>query len=272
MRRKKEVDACKRKKLMVKGGKGAYRVCAKFMKRFSVILLVLVLCSAMVFADDLRLVREDVPNKHLVGPHGIYMMLSHYNRNITREVQGYESELSVFTPEFKENILIYPNAIVGIFVVKNDTIEEILPEATTVPQIPADGYLVVGHGRAAVGFMAEFEVGDKVSLRDYTPSITAKNAKEVVIMPNGDEILIGGYDRGRCADEVVIYTSDYADRTYTNEWGIEIVVEDDEVYEIRQVGNTEYMEIPKKGFVISGHGSMIAPLSGTYEGDFIELD
>ena len=48
--------------------------------------------------------------------------------------------------------------------------------------------------------------------------------------------------------------------------------EDDEDYEIRQVGNTEYMEIPKKGFVISGHGSMIAPLSGTYEGDFIELD
>ncbi len=244
------------------------------MKRLLTVIMILALCSVLVCADDLRMLREDAPNKHLVGPGGIYMMLSHYNRNIQRnDVQGYESELQVFTPEFKENIVIFPNAIVGIFVVKGDKIVDIIAQATSVPAIPADGFLVIGHGRAAIGFMIEFELGDKVTFRDYTPKIaSAAKAKEVVIMPNGEEVIINGWNRGRCADEVVAYDSDYADRTYTNEWGHELTVEGDEVIEVRAIGNKEMLEIPKKGFVISAHGTMISLVSGAMEGDLVELD
>lgn len=244
------------------------------MKRIFLVVLTIVLCSMLLFAEDLRFVREDVPNKHVVGPNGIYMMLSHYNRNINRDsVQGYESELQVFTPEFKEKIIIFPNALVGIFEVKGEKIAKIHVNPGTVPNIPSDGYLIVGHGRAAVGFMNEFVEGDKVSIRDYTPQIlSSKEYKEIILMPNGTEVMINGWNRGRCADEVVAYNADYADRTYTNEWGFEFSVEKDEVYEIRPVANMDFMEIPKKGFVISAHGSLIATVSSVMEGDFIELE
>ncbi len=257
----------------VKGGEGA-QLCTGKMKRLLTVIVILALCSVFVFADDLRMLREDVPNKHLVGPGGIYMMLSNYNRNIQRDVvQGYESELQVFTPEFKENIIIFPNALVGIFVVKGDKIVDIIAQASSVPAIPADGFLVVGHGRAAVGFMVQFEIGDKVTIKDYTPKIaSAAKAKEVVIMPNGEEVVISGWNRGRCADEVVAYDSDYADKTYTNEWGHEFAVEGDEVIEVRAIGNKDVLEIPKKGFAISAHGTMISSVSSAMEGDLVELD
>lgn len=256
-----------------KGREGAH-LCTGKMKRLLTVIMILAVCAVFIFADDLRMLREDVPNKHLVGPDGIYMMLSHYNRNIQRnEVQGYESELQVFTPEFKENIIIFPNALVGIFVVKGDKIVDIIAQASSVPAIPADGFLVIGHGRASVGFMVQFEIGDKVTIKNYTPKIASEaKAKEVVIMPNGEEVVINGWNRGRCADEVVAYDSDYADKTYTNEWGYEFAVEGDEVIEVRAVGNKDVLEIPKKGFVISGHGTMIALVSGAMEGDFVELD
>jgi hypothetical protein len=243
------------------------------MKRFVTVLMILSLLAIGVFADDLRMVREDVPNKQVVGPDGIYMMLSNYNRNISRnDVQGYESELQVFTPEFKEDIKIFPNALVGIFVVKGDKIDSIIASATSVPEIPKDGYLIIGHGRASVGFMVQFEEGDKVSIRDYTPVTPAENKlKTIILLPNGEEVEIAGWNRGRCADEIVAYNSDYADKTYTNEWGKEIAVEDDEVIQVRAMGDTSECFIPKKGFVLSGHG-IAAGLLAAMEGDLIELD
>ncbi|MDD2431335.1 MAG: hypothetical protein PHD88_04455 [Firmicutes bacterium] len=243
------------------------------MKRYVGVILVLVLVCVGVFADDLRFIRDDVPNKHVVGPNGIYMMLSHYNRNISNpSVQGYECELQVFTPEFKDKIVIFPDAFVNVFIVKGDVITEIITTALTAPKVPTEGYIIVGHGRAAVGFMAEFMVGDKVTIRDYTPKFTDKEYKEFVIMPDGSEVRINGWNRARCADDIVAYNADYADRTYTNEWGFEFSVERDEIWETRAVTALDYMEIPKDGYVVSAHGSMIGQISMVYPGDFVELD
>lgn len=244
------------------------------MKRLlGIFALLLVLC-VLVVADDLRFIREDVPNKHVVGPGGIYMMLSYYNRNLTRDdVMGYECELSVFTPEFKDPIKLVPNAGVTIFVVRNDVITEIITLAQSAPKIPEDGYLVIGHGRASYAFMPQFAVGDKVEIRDYTPKFSSnKDYKEWVIMPNGSEEMIAGWNRGRCADEVVAYNADYADKTYTNEWGFEFSVERDEVIETRASGSLNFMPIPPNGFVISAHGVAAGSISFVYPGDFVELD
>lgn len=240
------------------------------MKRILVVVMILSLFSVMVLAEDNRFIREDLPHKQLVGPDGIYMMLTNYNRNISlRNIVGYEQELCVFTPEFKEPIKIFAGGFVTVFVVKNNVITEI---TSKVPAIPEDGYLVVGHGRAAVGFMVQFKVGDKVSLRDYTPVVANNKYKEVILMPDGSEVPINGWNRGRGADEVIVFNADYADKSYSNEWGFEFAVDVDEVYEIRPIGEANPIEIPKKGFVISSHGNKNALISKVTLGDLVELD
>lgn len=244
------------------------------MKRLMIVFVVLLVFSVLVAAEDLRFVREDLPNKHFVGPNGIYLALSHYNKNLTRDVvQSFESELQVFTPEFKERIKILTLATVSIFVVRADVIEKIIAPASSVPEIPSDGYLVIGHGRAAVGFMSQFNVGDKVLVRDYVPKYSSiSKYPEIIISKNDDVIAIAGWNRGRCANDIVVYNSDYGDKTYNNHFGIEIAVEDDEVCEIRPYGTEAYIEIPKKGFLISTHGTMNKSVSSFLEGDFITLE
>ena len=216
------------------------------MKRLIAFFMVLSLLSVLAFAEDIRFVREELPNKQLVGPDGIYMMLSHYNRNISlKNIVGYEQELAVYTSEFKDKIKVFPAGFVKIFVVKNDIIKEI---TTKVPDIPEDGYLVVGHGRAAIAFMVQFGVGDKVTIRDYTPQIKDGKYMKLIYMPDGSEVEINGWNRGRGPDEVIVFNADYADKTYSNEWGIEFAVDVDEVCEIRPMAKKESLEIPKKGY------------------------
>lgn len=240
------------------------------MKRFVALVMILSLFSVMVLADDFRFIREDLPHKQLVGPDGIYMMLTHYNRNITlKSMVGAEQELAVYTPEFKEPIKIFSTGFVTIFVVEDDTIKEI---TTKVPDIPENGYLVVGHARASIGFMSQFQVGDKVSIRDYKPQISGNKYPKYVIMPDGSEVEITGWNRGRGANDVVIFNADYADKTYSNEWGFEFAVEYDEVIEIRPMAKKEFLPIPQDGFVVSTHGDKNALVSMVLEGDLVELD
>ncbi len=59
-----------------------------------------------------------------------------------------------------------------------------------------------------------------------------------------------GFPGGRGANQLIIYTPDYGERTNTNEFGAEAVVEGNVVTEI--TGADSY--IPKNGVVISGHG------------------
>jgi len=245
-------------------------LCAQKMKRLVVIFMVLSLFSVLAFAEDTRFVREELPNKQLVGPDGIYMMLSHYNRNVSlKSMIGYEQELAVYTSEFKDRIRVFSGAFVTVFVVKNDIIEEI---TSKVPAIPEDGYLVVGHGRASVAFMVQFEVGDKVEIRDYTPQIADGKYMTLIYMPDGTDVEINGWNRGRGPDEVVVFNADYGDKTYSNEWGYEFAVDVDEVYELRTMGQKESLEIPKKGFVVSGHGNKVEMVNRVMEGDLVELD
>lgn len=72
-----------------------------------------------------------------------------------------------------------------------------------------------------------------------------------VINPNAWNNKAGiGFPGFRGANQLVIYTSDFGNRTKTNEYGAEAVVEGNTVVEIS--GADSY--IPENGFVISGHG------------------
>lgn len=62
---------------------------------------------------------------------------------------------------------------------------------------------------------------------------------------------------GRGADELVVYTPLFGDSTGTNSYGIEAVVFENR---IQSVGGNN-LEIPKNGFVISGHGASLQWIS-----------
>lgn len=242
------------------------------MKRFLVVLLLLAILSMLALADDIRFVRDDVPYKQFVGPNGIYMMLSQYNRNFTHQIiQSFESELAVFTPDFKDKIRVLSSAMVSIFVVRENKIEQII-NSGTVPKIPEDGYLVVGHGRASEGFMGQFEVGDEVFIRDYTPKYQPSDHPEALFLADDSIILIDGWNRGRRANEVIAYNSDYADKTYNNQYGNEIAVVKEEIVYIRPYEDMEFTIIPSDGFVVATHGAKNVLINTLFEGDFIELE
>ena len=59
-----------------------------------------------------------------------------------------------------------------------------------------------------------------------------------------------GFPGGRGANQLIVYTSDYGERTGTNEFGAEAVVEGNVVTELSGADS----HIPKNGIVISGHG------------------
>ena len=54
----------------------------------------------------------------------------------------------------------------------------------------------------------------------------------------------------REAGQLVVYTPDFGATTGTNDWGVEVVVENDKAVKIVRKGNNS---IPKNGFVLSGH-------------------
>ena len=60
---------------------------------------------------------------------------------------------------------------------------------------------------------------------------------------------IDGFNIFRESGYLVVYTPDYGETTETNDWGYEVVVEDNVAVEFN-VGNSR---IPQNGFVVSGH-------------------
>ena len=74
---------------------------------------------------------------------------------------------------------------------------------------------------------------------------------EVISLGSGKTVPVWGINRPRKNDEVIIYTSEYGERTRTNRFGTELVVEGTTVTTVAE-GNSQ---IPDDGFVISLHGS-----------------
>ena len=74
---------------------------------------------------------------------------------------------------------------------------------------------------------------------------------------------VSGVDAERGENGLVLYNYWYGNTTRTNEYGIEFTVQDGKVTDIR-TGNSR---IPKKGVVVSAHGSSMAALSRVRVGD-----
>lgn len=86
---------------------------------------------------------------------------------------------------------------------------------------------------------------------------------------NGQIYPVSGFNRVRGTDELVLYNHYYAKTTGTNEWGKELVIENDRVIAI----HTNNSPIPAKGYVLSGHGkTYMALFNGVKVGDTVKVN
>ncbi len=88
-------------------------------------------------------------------------------------------------------------------------------------------------------------------------------------LPSGKALDIKGVNRVRAVDDLVLYQSEFAKSTGTNQYGCEILIDKTgKVLDINFAGNTT---LAKDQFVISGHGIMANALSQIKIGDKIIL-
>ncbi len=89
----------------------------------------------------------------------------------------------------------------------------------------------------------------------------------IYIEKTGDYFELKGMNRKRCNNDALVYSPEYADRTGTNQHGIEIIVSNDIV-----VGTSKGDSvIPGNGFVISLHGENKKYANRLSTGDKVRL-
>ena len=101
-------------------------------------------------------------------------------------------------------------------------------------------------------------------------AIFARITYRGVLQFNGGEVVVEGVNCERNANTVVVYNSWQGATTGTNNFGVEIVVQDGVVTNIfRDSGNNF---IPPDGFVISAHGAAAENFKAVYVGDAINFE
>ncbi|MCS7254842.1 MAG: glycoside hydrolase family 20 zincin-like fold domain-containing protein [Armatimonadota bacterium] len=153
--------------------------------------------------------------------------------------------------------------------------------------IPKGGIVLSAHaGRRGANFRAllGLKVGDRVGILDKDGNLIGGYGGLVfkLRLPNGELLTIDGIDKSRGDDELVLYKPSFGEgKTGTNQWGIEVIVADGKVVEVRNlVGNAP---IPPNGYVLSAHwgktsakakalsslkiGDAVSILVSTQEGD-----
>lgn len=91
-----------------------------------------------------------------------------------------------------------------------------------------------------------------------------------VLQFNGDEVIINGVDCERNINTVVVYNSWNGATTGTNDFGVEIVVQDGEVTNIFHNAGNNY--IPPHGYIISAHGKAAEYFANVKIGDAMNFD
>lgn len=108
----------------------------------------------------------------------------------------------------------------------------------------------------------------------FVTQYTVIAAGDYVRTETGDEHEIYAFNQPRGPDQLIVYTSEYGQRTGTNPWGAEAIVKNGKVVELRHGFLTQESDspIPEKGFVLSGHGTAKEWLTSNLEkGTNVEL-
>lgn len=213
---------------------------------------ILILALAVTFAGT---VFAAGTIKQVVLPDKSTILVTAVDKLATDELEGFRHEMIMYTPAYKGTIAV-PGLAAAVAAVSNGkitdirvgTVDDTLP---TAPPISANGFVLYGSGRGYAA-LAELAVGDAISIVDM-PSVKPDKLPTKVVADTGDSIDITGFDIGRGAGELIVYTNDWGSKTWTNEWGTEAAVLNGEVIAVRAFTDTEPFDIPKGAWVVSGH-------------------
>ena len=111
--------------------------------------------------------------------------------------------------------------------------------------------------RSAIGIMADGS------------TIFARQTYRGAVNFGGKEVVVSGVNCARNADTVVVYNAWNGYSTGTNQYGIEIVVQDGHVIDINRNGNSH---IPPDSFVVSANGAAMENFSDVQIGDAMTFD
>lgn len=101
-------------------------------------------------------------------------------------------------------------------------------------------------------------------------TIFARQNYRGVLQFNGVEVMVAGVNCERYPDCVVVYNGWQGATTGTNDFGIELIVQNGVVTDIiRDKGNNH---IPPDGFIVSAHGNAAEFFKGVYIGDLIAFN
>ena len=109
-----------------------------------------------------------------------------------------------------------------------------------------------------------------IGIRADGSTIFARQTYRGVLQFNGEEVVVAGVDCERNANTVVVYNGWYGATTGTNDFGVEIVVQDGVVVNVFRDKGNNY--IPPDGFIVSAHGTAAESFKGVYVGDTIIFD
>ena len=109
-----------------------------------------------------------------------------------------------------------------------------------------------------------------IGIREDGSTIFARQTYRGVLQFNGEEVVVDGVNCERNGNSVVVYNSWQGVTTGTNNFGVEIIVQDGVVENIFRESGNNY--IPPDGFVISAHGTAAEYFKAVYVGDTITFD
>ena len=145
--------------------------------------------------------------------------------------------------------------------------------------IPPNGIVLSAHaGPKGRNYRAllNLKIGDRIGILDKDGNLVGGYGGLVlkVELPSGEVFRVDGVDKARGEDELVLYQPSFGNgRTGTNQWGVEVVVFDGKVAEVRNwLGNAL---IPLNGFVLSAHWGKTSKkaeaLSKLKQGDAVKI-
>lgn len=101
-------------------------------------------------------------------------------------------------------------------------------------------------------------------------TIFARQIYRGVLQFHGEEVLVNGVDCERNPDTVVVYNGWQGETTGTNDFGVELVVQNGEVVNISRGAGNNF--IPPRGFVVSAHGAAAEKFADVQVGDTMIFD
>lgn len=106
-----------------------------------------------------------------------------------------------------------------------------------------------------------------VGIKDDGNTIFARQVYRGVLQFNNQEVVVSGVDCERESNCVVVYNGWQGATTGTNDFGVEIIVQNGVVEHIARNKGNNY--IPPNGFVVSAHGTAAENFKNVYVGDEI---